>query len=60
MPFGKNTPQPHTHTEMLQLNSQLLPDWSVGQSLRKYRGEILQWDNYMYNGSASGFPAEEL
>lgn len=60
MPFGYDTPQPHTHTEMLWIDSQLLPDCSAGQSLNKNRGEMLQWDNYMYNGSVSGFPAEEL
>lgn len=51
MPFGYDTPQPHTQKEMLWIYSQLLPDWSVGQSLGKYRGEMLQWDNYMYSQS---------
>lgn len=60
MPFGYDTPQPHTHVEMPWIDNWLLPEWSPGQSLSKYRGETLQRDFYMYNGSVSGFPAEEL
>lgn len=50
----------HMHMQMPWTDNGLLCEWSPGLSLSKNRGEMLQWDNYKYDGTSSGFSAEEL